>query len=1008
MWSPGTQAKKRSLRHDERPPLCADPRCRSSEILVRECACQLVDEVNKLMPDRRKRVLIGGYYGFGNTGDEAILAAMIHDLRALIPDLALVVPAGDPAELERIHRVETFLWTDLGSIVRAVESSDLVILGGGGLFHDYWGVDPETLLTRRPFGITYYASFPYLATLLDKPLMLYGVGVGPLQTEVGKTYTAQAFRQAHAATVRDAESKQLLEAIGVDPDHILVTADPAFSLRAAEPTEVSKLLRQARIPEHQRPIVGVVVRQWDVNVDPASWQAAVAAGLDRFVETEGGTILFVPFQQTHAPLTNDLAVANQIKSRMRYQASAHILEGDHPAAVRASALSLCDLVLGMRLHSLIFAVKGAVPAVGLVYDPKVAHLMARVGCGEFMLDIASLNAEALADLMRRVYRERGEIASRLAKIGDELAQRAQENARIAVEQLADPPRPKTRLSPAVVDFIRQIALKQTRRVDRLELQVDEQARLIAAHDQQLHALSQELDEIRRSRSWRLVKVLGRFRRWLIPLNSLREDLLFWVLGERRRQEPGTPRQAGEAAGLGVPAAAVEATVGNIKVYDPDHDLAQRTALGTWTSSVRSLAHRAARSLPAPVREWLRKARSRTTIRSQAVAAKPHQRPRTGAPPPDGPIRILAPTFFDYRGQEMYYGGAERYLLELVQLLGDLGYDPEVYQAGQGGWVRYYGDVKVVGIDVGGDVLRLNRAFHKRHSEGLLTIYLALNLAAPQCHRRSIGISHGVYWDEPVSQAFADVQRRKRAEVLSAISNLTQLVSVDTNTINWLRATRADLAGKFRYIPNFADLKQFCPGERAAESSDALVVLYPRRLYPPRGFWLVAEVLPGLLDELDRLKFHFVGRADAQEERVVRRFEAEYPGRVGWYFLPPERMQEAYQQADITLIPTLYSEGTSLSCIEALASGNAVIATNVGGLPDLILHGHNGLLIEPNAGALRDAIRTLANQPELRRQLAQQGLAVSRAFSLDRWRERWRSLLEEMLPNGAAGGIQPSG
>src|SRR5262249_58036042 len=85
---------------------------------------------------------------------------------------------------------------------------------------------------------------------------------------------------------------------------------------------------------------------------------------------------------------------------------------------------------------------------------------------------------------------------------------------------------------------------------------------------------------------------------------------------------------------------------------------------------------------------------------------------------------------------------------------------------------------------------------------------------------------------------------------------------------------------------------------------------------------------------------------------------ESPGRVSWDSLPPERMAEAYREADIVLLPTVAAEGTSLSCLEAQACGKAVVATHVGGLADLVVSEHNGLLIEPAAPALLAALDPL--------------------------------------------------
>ncbi|MBM3143762.1 MAG: glycosyltransferase [Chloroflexi bacterium] len=373
-------------------------------------------------------------------------------------------------------------------------------------------------------------------------------------------------------------------------------------------------------------------------------------------------------------------------------------------------------------------------------------------------------------------------------------------------------------------------------------------------------------------------------------------------------------------------------------------------------------------------------------------------------PPERRVVILTYTFFDFDGGNMYCGGAERYVLELARLIRELGFFPELYQCGNGYWVRYYRDLRVTGLDVGGEAERLAAEYRKLPHQQALTIFSPFSLAISAGEGRSVGISHGVFWDYPDFQA----NRPAMQAVWDSCRNLEIIVSVDTNTINWVRASAAGLAEKFVYIPNFVDVDVFEPApltphpareEDARSVGDRITILYPRRLYRPRGFWLVAEVLPKILERYPQVEFFFVGRADKPEADYVCELTVCYPGRVRWEILPPEEMPQAYRQAHITVAPTLHSEGTSLSCLEAMASGNAVIATNVGGLPNLILPYHNGLLIDASADALENALVELIENPALRQQIAQRGREAAAAFSIERWRAQWREILAQRLVAG---------
>jgi glycosyltransferase involved in cell wall biosynthesis len=318
-------------------------------------------------------------------------------------------------------------------------------------------------------------------------------------------------------------------------------------------------------------------------------------------------------------------------------------------------------------------------------------------------------------------------------------------------------------------------------------------------------------------------------------------------------------------------------------------------------------------------------------RSQALSTPHFPIPTTGT---GKRVCIVIQQFFDEHGENMFCGGAERYLIELERLSRDLGYEPEVYQSGASHWVRNYHNLRVIGLDTGGNQTRLNQVFHSEVPPGALTIYLAFSLAAPLWHPRSIGVSHGIYWDDEHALANALDREMHVFTVIEALEHATAVVSVDTSTINWVRGTQVDLAQKLIYIPNFVDTEKFRPSPES-KTPRRLVVLYPRRLCRARGFWLFHDVLPELAEQYPQVDFHLVGKADAREEAAVRALIERYSGRVRWYSLPPERMSDAYRVADISIIPTVHSEGTSLSCLEAQASGNAVIATTVGGLTDLV-------------------------------------------------------------------------
>ena len=106
--------------------------------------------------------------------------------------------------------------------------------------------------------------------------------------------------------------------------------------------------------------------------------------------------------------------------------------------------------------------------------------------------------------------------------------------------------------------------------------------------------------------------------------------------------------------------------------------------------------------------------------------------------------------------------------------------------------------------------------------------------------------------------------------------------------------------------------------------------------------------------------------------------------------------EIHQDKDIAVIPTIGSEGTSLSLLEAMTAQCAVICTNVGGMTNIVLDNYNGLMINPDENSLYNAMKKLILDEKLRQKLSQRAyVTVKEGFSYDIWKEKWISVLKEL-------------
>jgi len=358
-----------------------------------------------------ERALLVGYYGFGNLGDELLLAAVAAGMRELFPGAELRALSGDPEESRRRHGIEAARWNDPAAVVSAVRWADLVVLGGGGLFHDYWGVEPEKILSAGHSGVVYYAGVAGLARLLGRPVLAWGVGLGPLGTPDGRRLTADLFAEVAATTVRDEGSRALLGELGVEGAEVV--PDPTFAL-PLQP----RLRRSVDGP----PRIGVALRPWDVGTPPQRVEGAVTDALAHLAGTRGAEVVLLPFQAHPGELEGDLAVAERLQRRLGHGVIVAATSGS-PAAP-ADAVAGLDALLGMRLHALILAIRHGVPVVGLAYDPKVEALLADAGQRERCFALPGLGGDLLAVALGAALDGRvqiGEALRRYAAVQERLA-----------------------------------------------------------------------------------------------------------------------------------------------------------------------------------------------------------------------------------------------------------------------------------------------------------------------------------------------------------------------------------------------------------------------------------------------------------------------------------------------------------------------------------------------------------------------------------------------------------
>ncbi|MEP6717141.1 MAG: polysaccharide pyruvyl transferase family protein, partial [Terriglobia bacterium] len=383
-------------------------------------------------------VFICGYYGFGNTGDELILAAILCQLRDRITDCKVTVMSGHPAWTSERFGVRAIHWRDPDAMLRAVEHSRLVVIGGGGLFHDYAGAVPDAILTSSNAGIGLHAAVALAASLQKKPLLLWNVGVGPLFSQHGRDLVRYIASVAAAITVRDSGSALVLRELGIDPDRIVLAADPVFS---STPPETRPAQVRAYFPqiEEEAPVIGVALRYWDRGADLDYWTRQLAEGLDLMSSRTGARFVFISLQAEPAVLENDTLIARRVAAQMTFQGRIHVLEAVLDPEETWGVLGSCDVVVGMRLHAVLLAACSGVPALSLSYDPKGSSAADELGLREFELPVGSITGDRFASLLELLADSRAKLRPALKLRCEGLRERATQTADIAQALLADAP-----------------------------------------------------------------------------------------------------------------------------------------------------------------------------------------------------------------------------------------------------------------------------------------------------------------------------------------------------------------------------------------------------------------------------------------------------------------------------------------------------------------------------------------------------------------------------------------
>lgn len=297
------------------------------------------------MSDSSLRLLVSGFYGGFNLGDEALLAGLLTLIGRHLPQAEVTVLSGNPSHTAAMHRVRSLsraLHRDVLARAGALRRSDLLIIGGGGLLQDVAGRQGARGTLGRTLSL---AAWAHRAQV---PVAYWGIGVGPLSPPALSS-VQRALSRATLVAVRDRSSQELCRSIGVESE---LVPDHAWAL------ELPPVRGGTRI--------GVSLRRWP-GLDLTLFSQMLAT----IVRKENAPALFLPFED------DDCVVGRQLADLM----GGGIEVPDRPEDLKnlLALYAQCRGVVAMRLHSGLLAALQGIPSVGIAYDRKVDELHRELG-----------------------------------------------------------------------------------------------------------------------------------------------------------------------------------------------------------------------------------------------------------------------------------------------------------------------------------------------------------------------------------------------------------------------------------------------------------------------------------------------------------------------------------------------------------------------------------------------------------------------------------------------------
>jgi polysaccharide pyruvyl transferase CsaB len=358
-----------------------------------------------------EKIIISGYYGFDNFGDDAILYSIVSELKKHIKAVQITVISNNPDKIKRIYGVNSIHRFDMASIQDEMQTATAFISGGGSLLQNVTSFK----------SLLYYLNLIRIATSLSVKTIIFAQGIGPINTIFARFLTRKTLNKVNLITVRDKESRDFLNKLKLDCH---LGTDPVWGLKINAPESILN---------KDKTNVGIQLREWKTLTDK-SIEVLADAVLEKF-NAEVFCINLIALQETQ-----DLASMQKLKEMLieRQMQSEIKIFSNLTVEENINLLGSLDYLIAMRFHACLAAANYSVPTLALSYDPKVKSLALESQIPYINIDSLAENKKDLLEKINLLISNNEKIMVDLNQFAERKAQISRENFDLLIKTIMRP------------------------------------------------------------------------------------------------------------------------------------------------------------------------------------------------------------------------------------------------------------------------------------------------------------------------------------------------------------------------------------------------------------------------------------------------------------------------------------------------------------------------------------------------------------------------------------------